>query len=400
MIEFVPYQDPRVLDRADGVIVPQGIFEEIGETKRDYGGTDYTRVSHDSDLMVERERQVWNLIHAGGWVAFGVGLIRDMVPSYRTIHATDLCKRILNSLGVRREQLPLPISLVISRRDEFRPYVERFGVARTHFPEAGQGNTRALAVGGPGPVGFESDSKFFFLPFHTANRETATLQTAVELIARAVISYRLKMRADLPEWADKVIVFEKEYALRARSEALGQQLDELSQAIEEWRGYKKILVTSGDLLKDVLVTIFEKFFGFTVDPMDDGKEDFKILIGDRSLAVGEVKGVNGSVRREYVTQVDTHRERSDLPSTVPGLLVINTHRDVASLEGRAKHPVAGEQIRLAKTLNVLIVRAVDLLKLMQRLEGDADRRSKFIELLNSGGGLLVVDEDGYRVVVE
>src|SRR3989442_1050148 len=209
-VEFLPYTDARVLDRAEGVVIPQGIFEEIGETKRDYGGTTYTPVSHDQARMVERERQLWNLIRDGGWVAFGVGRIRDMVPNYRNINATDLCKRILNALRIPREPLPTPISLVVSKRDEFKPYIERFGVAQTYFPNDEHVGTRTLALGVPGRVGFESDTAFFFLPFHTTNRDTATLHDAVTLMARGVISYRLKMRADLPEWADKAITFKGE----------------------------------------------------------------------------------------------------------------------------------------------------------------------------------------------
>src|SRR6266496_2823816 len=95
-IEWVPFRDPRRLDDADGVILVQGIFEDIEYIDSFYGHGTH-RVTHEKDLMLEREQQVLNVLRRGDWVCF---LVRDIVDAVRSdrsgnrtsIAGTDLCK--------------------------------------------------------------------------------------------------------------------------------------------------------------------------------------------------------------------------------------------------------------------------------------------------------------------
>src|SRR5690242_1754755 len=69
-VQFVDFYSSRSLTEADGIIVPQGIFEQI-ETRSDlFSGLfgEKTFVSVDRSLMLERELQVFNLLRDGKWV--------------------------------------------------------------------------------------------------------------------------------------------------------------------------------------------------------------------------------------------------------------------------------------------------------------------------------------------
>ncbi len=64
-IEFVGFKDSTRLDSADGIIIPQGIFEKI-EYREGFDGP-YPTVSCHQDLLLEREKQVGNLFRDRKW---------------------------------------------------------------------------------------------------------------------------------------------------------------------------------------------------------------------------------------------------------------------------------------------------------------------------------------------
>jgi hypothetical protein len=63
-------------------------------------------------------------------------------------------------------------------------------------------------------------------------------------------------------------------------------------------------------------------------------EDAMIQEDGLPLYVVEVKGVSGGVKREYINQVDSHRERRSLTPEVPGWLIINDFMGTEGLEKR------------------------------------------------------------------
>lgn len=126
------------MDDADGVLIPQGIFEEINY-QRAYGVGTYTNVRVDKGLLQERGKQVFNLIRECKWVCFLVGGIVDKVPqgdwNSQDINDSDLVKRMLNAIEITRFQRQVVdgLSLFETKRDEFRSYLRDYGIANTVF---------------------------------------------------------------------------------------------------------------------------------------------------------------------------------------------------------------------------------------------------------------------------
>ena len=161
-VQFVDFYSSRNLNEADGVIIPQGIFEKM-ETRTDlFSGLfgDKTFVLVDKSLLLERERQVFNLLRDGKWVCFLVGEITDQIAQglhSEPISDTDLCKRILNAFMIdrrRRYHLESPLDLKV-RDEEFELYLRRYGRARTVFelPQDLPTERHAIAWLGNGVVG-------------------------------------------------------------------------------------------------------------------------------------------------------------------------------------------------------------------------------------------------------
>ena len=384
-IEWVRYDDGEFPSGTIGVIFPSGIFEHV-EYRGGVMGNRYAVVSCDRSKLLSVERRVVNLLQAGGWV---VVLAREIVDEfasgdgYSTFRSddTDLTKRLL--YGVKRTRHSEGTAAVLPKRDEFAPYIKQCGVARTFFEPH---NARILALVGQRIVGFELRASLFVLPFHPRNTSAEHVQDTVQVLVRGVLDYRRKMRVELPDWVSD-FQFVAEQKLRDQLSVVREHLLELGSGVKSWEKYEIILVSHDAVLKDALVVILKDFFGLDVDPLDEGREDFKIVDEAKGvIAAGEAKGTNGGIKREHINQVDSHRERLGLDATLPGLLLINNQMDVTGVAKRQDTQVAPEQISHARHLNVLVVRTIDLLYLMRHLEAEPDRRDKFLGILRSGGG--------------
>jgi len=130
IVEFISMSDKRDLDNAVGVIVPSGIFEKF-EIEPNYA-YHIVKVRYNSDLMLQREREIINLLQKGGWACFLVQKIVDTAQDeYRgdkDCSHTDLTKVFMNSFGIKRE--PIRGSAAVSSvNDEFNEYIKNWGIA-------------------------------------------------------------------------------------------------------------------------------------------------------------------------------------------------------------------------------------------------------------------------------
>lgn len=398
-LKFIPFSSSESLDSANGLIIPQGIFERIDYSEHGLGT--YADVKVNKTLMLDRHRQITNLLRDGKWICFLVGEIRDDVPDgyqRRAILDTDLCKLLLNQIGVRRRRIGGSPSISIS--NEFHSYIREYGSSQTLYDISYKAKEECsyLAKVGDYCAGFEFENSIFFLPFHTTKSDKNTAESIAKLVTQSVLEYRQKHIAEIPEWI-KTFEFVKEIEYKNKISDLTSQIHDIEQNLRPLQSYKLVVNTSGELLKKVIVHILKNFFGLSVDPIDEGREDAKILNeSGKVIAIVEVKGTNKGIKREHINQVDSHRERNGFTDEVPGILIINNEMDIEGIEERLNTKVSDEQIKHAVNMNVLIVRTIDFLFLMKHLESDPSKRERVIELINSGGGWLKADRDGYGII--
>ena len=268
------------LEDFDGLIIPQGIFESIEPRRTMYRQTN--EVHWHEGLLLDRERQVLNMVSQGKWLCFLVGAIIDRVPQEHfrelDIRHADLCKRMLNSFSVHR-YLVEGDAAVQATQSEFEGFIKQFGIAKTVFQVRGNGELahRVLAKVGQNIVGVEFQNKVFFLPFHSTRRDEQTILEVAGGLVRAVSDYRQKHSVPMPEWLDE-FEFASEESLANDLRSANEKTAKLRSELQGWKEYKAILTTSGDILREKIIAILEKFFGLKVDPIDEGREDGKILM--------------------------------------------------------------------------------------------------------------------------
>lgn len=407
-IFYAPFESDFQFKQFDWVIIPSGIFEEY-EIKRVCGRHSSTeKVITAKDLLLDKERQIHNIIH-DKCIVFLMGEVAYNLPThtYDSLHDEtdiDLCKKILKHFSIRGQAVNKGLPNVHSMYDEFKNYIERFGVSKTIFPrnidEYNNNITILATVGNPVSVsvGFEINHKIFFLPFHSSSKEEQILDELTAILVPALTDYIQKTKEYLPEWL-KEVKFKEEVILEKNLEKLFKEINLIIQRLNILNSYKGILTSSGDLLKEKIIQIFQEFFGYKVEAIEEYREDLKILDDSGAVfAIVEVKGTNKGVKREYINQLDSHRERNNIKVSTPGLLIINNEMNVEGIEKRFETTVPEEHITHAKNLNILIIRTIDLLNLLILLENAPSRKDIMTELIKKSGGWLKVSPQDYVVI--
>lgn len=408
-IEFLNFEDTHSLNEADGVIIPQGIFEMFDSSHVPLVGTSYHAKVKDSDLLLQREKELLNLLEKGGWVCFLLlEAIIDKLPSNnihyhdKDISSYDLCKRLLNRCRVYRNLLSAE-ARINTHTNEFINYMEKFGIAKTYFdfyycdknliyPIASTESNRVIS--------FAYNSNSFFLPFHSVNKDKQTLNSLTKLIVESILDFRRRIDISIPEWAHQ-FKFSNEESLISEINEHKKEIINLEKKLVVWENYKSILCFTGNLLCQAVINVLESYFGLNIDPADEGKEDFKIINSPTEIiALSEVKGTDGSVKRPHINQLDSSRDLHQLTTAIPGVLIINNEMGIEDLNSRAKTKIPSEQIDYARSQNILIIRTIDLLYLMKLLESKSvkARGQELIRLINSGGGWLKVSEDKIELI--
>lgn len=237
----------------------------------------------------------------------------------------------------------------------------------------------------------------FFIPCLLPDRGSPRKEEFCRLLADAICTCVKKMRVALPAWADD-FGLPSERALRQEQESISSRLDEIEQQRAVVTRFKRVLVGDGDSLVEDVACLLTEGFKLSVSSDDHGQEDLRILDEDGHPQVFvEVKGTTRGVKREHVNQADSHRERAELPSEFPTVLLINTHDKNARSVHEKDQPVAAEQVIHAVKMHVLILRTLDLLRLFVSVEEGRHSPADLLGFLKVEVGWLEVLDEGINV---
>jgi len=405
VLHFEDYDTSKRFDEFDGVIVFQGTFEHVERARRSpYMDGPIYRLRYDKDELDRRTRETQQLLGKKGFVCFVL-----CEPFFDGDDAdwrrTDLVKLYVIEDYVYRRNFDDRVSPVTPRLSEFKRFLERFGAANAWFDPSHKVNLRRIATVGDNLVGMIIGQQMFFVPAQLPVAKPGKSQDThpdtkefFELLADAVVSVVKKQVLELPGWID-AYRFDKERAAFTRQTELAQAMDAIAAEIDAFRQFKWVLVRTGDELVDAVKHVLEAGFGFNVEVDEQYREDATILGDDgKPMVLVELTGVNAGVQREKVGQADYHRERAGVPETFPYILIVNTNiKNARSLEEKDQ-PVANEQVRHAKKLNVLVLRTLDLLRLLSLYQRGKASKSDLLRLLTTGAGWLKVGDEGWEVV--
>lgn len=378
-LRFLGYRSDHLLESADAFVFPSGIFEEISWDD-DFLGDRTQTLRHDISRLASVQKQHLNGFNRGAWTVFLLGAVNNgRDEQWRD---TDLAKCWLNAFA-SNVHYHEPNAFVTCKADEFGPFLERFGVSRTGFwVKNAHGTSTVIAIAGDETsVAFEDSGRFFFLPYFSTKLGRDDVIAACRLTVEAVLAYKRKHDIYLPSWVSE-LRFAAEERIQKDRGRLEEEILRLGDEARHWERRKSVLCTSGGNLHRIVVEILRDFFGLNLKSREKYVED-AVIYGDSEEVrfVVEVKGVNGGVRREHINQVDSHRERLKIDSSIPGLLIINDFMDVDGLEIRKAKPFDQNHRSHAERLNVKILRAVTLFEMMIELEGRelTQRRVEFLD---------------------
>lgn len=394
-LAFEPYNTEKRFNDFNGVFVFQGTFERFNYESSALGS--YRTHSYDQDELDKREKELHLLLKKGGFVC--MILHSQFIDRNDTedITNTDLSKRLLTYPSFHRNNFPERVTCVRPCRNEVVRFCELYGAACTTLQNNNKNiEMQPLVKVGNNVVGLVLWGNQFFLP--SLLPEDHRIQEYFQTLADAIVSIRNKLITDIPPWVN-TFIFNEEDEANVRTSELSKEIDRLAAQIDMYKRFKHILVADGDALVDAVILTLHEGYGFSVDSIDEFREDVKILGPDtKPLILAEIKGTNAGVKREYINQADSHRERAELPNNFPTLLIVNTHIKNARSILEKDHAIPSEQIIHAQRLSVLIIRTIDLLRLLRLLKLGKVHKSEILELFQRQTGWLRCNDESFDVL--
>jgi hypothetical protein len=312
---------------------------------------------------------------------------------------TDLAKFHLSYSSFYRENFDTRSSLLTTEVDEFKRFLDHFGAANTHFKFYNDSLTvRTIARAHSVPVALLIEFTDFFIPTLIPDDRGEVIREYFEMLADAVTSVNNKMLHSRPDWIS-AFSFQEEDELRAKAKSLNDELDRISHRQTELDDYKSVLFLTGPELVEKVATVLEAALSVRVDLEDELREDMKLQTAERkTIAVCEAKGINRGIKREHINQTDSHRERSGFAADFPAILIANTAIKSARNLDEKDQEVALEQVQHAVRMRVLIIRTLDLLRLLRLvLSGKISSEAAREKVLQSVGWLTV---EGDQIIID
>jgi len=395
-LNFEAFNTSKRFNEFDAVVLFQGIFEQF-ERKHNYLSS---HLVHDclADDLDKRKKESDLLLNKGGVLCF---LLSDRFidhDDHRDFRDTDLAKHYLNYSSFYRDNFASRVTKLNVESDDFRRFLNVYGASNSHFQHHNESlETNLIATASGYMVGMVLHKLLYFIPALVPDNRPEVILEYFTLLGDGLISSHLKLRQELPQWIE-AFEFQEENALKKRLANLTAEIESVNSTMDKFRSYKRILALSGGELVSSVADVFTNVFGIKVNSNDDYREDLKLLDDEgKPFLLCEVKGTNGSVKREHVNQTDSHRERSGYDSRFPTLLIANTNMKSSRSLVEKDQPIPLEQVIHAKKLGVLILRSLDLLCLAGKFMENQLARQEIIELLTENVGWLRVNDQNITV---
>lgn len=205
-----------------------------------------------------------------------------------------------------------------------------------------------------------------------------------------------KEKEDIPEWVINYEFFNdsklKEAKTLIETEISKKKLElkKNTEELEKNNYYKSILFSTGDNLVEIIIKILEEIFEIDLSSfIDIHQEDMLIELDDVAFII-EIKGVSGSVKNQYVSQVDLHLQKykDDNPEKkAKSLLIINPERCKKIEERNEIHQNA---INLAIRNETLIITTEIFLKLYEQFRLEIINKNGIKKILEENKGILTL----------
>ncbi len=183
-----------------------------------------------------------------------------------------------------------------------------------------------------------------------------------------------------PDWVEDIKILDDQKIsneiskITERIEIYNQKKNELENKIRNNNEYKKVLYTSGEELVTITKKILMEMLGISIRDLDVKKEDLSFVLDEKKILV-EIKGVNTSIKREHVSQIQRHIEDEAkinnvdddvIPCKYKGLLIVNPYIKSSLQERRKKEFYSKSVIGDIMHYDICAIDTITLLGMFQK----------------------------------
>ena len=297
-----------------------------------------------------------------------------------------------------------PTSLAHVYADEFEVYLREYGVPGYVFAQRPGPQVRQYPLAGPNDDAqrmsafavAEGGGFIYVVPGNIVpGSERPLLATLADSIQAHSSSVLRPTTAPIAE----SFAFTEERALREERKSKQAELDDLDARIAGYRARKDILFLRDHTLADRVPEWMSEYLGFGTRRTEEYKEDFWLVDDkDEDAVICEAKGLTQNVKRQHIRQLVLHRDERDLADDYPSLLVANTFADAETEEEKARQRISPRECSTAVKEHVLVVRTLDLLRLLDQVERGLVSPPDVWILLTTAVGWLKVEGDARDIV--
>jgi len=297
-LEFASLKSTQKFQDYDGVILFQSTFETIEEARGSYYSSGRT-VHYDRDELVKRRNQTSQLLDKGSFICFLIfSEFIDYTKYQDDLKVTDLSKLYLNHSSFYRTGLGGDYSITKIYRDEFKPFLKDYGIARVEFSCFGYDSLikKICDTKYQRMAGFIMAEQRYFIPCRLPSEDE--IEDFFKKLASALVATSKKLIQELPDWVNEY-QFKEEEKILTEEAGLQNRIEKLMQKKEVYKKYKQCLCYSSELLVDSIANILKEGLGFAIDDKQEQYiEDRAILDKDKNeLVLLEVKGTNENVKQ-------------------------------------------------------------------------------------------------------
>jgi len=370
----------------DIVVIHYGVFLVKGST---------SFAVYESELTKRKKEMAEFLKKKGTTVCF---LIKEIEDDPISMSDKDLVIHTLLNYAIMPYDITVEEVDFKVNRGEFKSFLDKYGVSKYKL-EFGADNYKILCSSGNDIFGIALHSKLICLPYHfTDATNAARVKEFTTTLLDCVLSYRSRIYFEAPCWLSD-FTFKEELRLREKKKSIEETLEKIDEDLKEFDKYKRILFLGDDELKNEVKDILIEVFGFIVEDNEKFIEDLLIKDAENNpIVLLEVKGLNGNVRRGDISQLDAHRDRNDLPPEFPALLIANTMMKGTTSINDKEIEIHPDQVRHAVDNNIVIIRTLDVLRVLDLVLSKKLEASKFLEIIKTQKGWLKVDKTNIEII--
>jgi hypothetical protein len=196
-------------------------------------------------------------------------------------------------------------------------------------------------------------------------------------IQKSLETHRKNIEIEPPTWTDE-IKLKREKDFESQISEFEKQIAPKKELLEKQYYLKAILWLKHNELRDRCMAALNEM-SIPTWKDDKGIEDIRILNkAGTEICICEVKGKDADIAKNDLLKFEANRDAAGKAESFPSLLIANTHNKSDTLEEKDK-PIPSNVIEHAVRNNILIIRTLDLFKLLDIYQEEKIKSEEIVE---------------------